>query len=263
MAEQTLPMQDRPIDQVAGHWLLARLGKRVLRPGGLELTTWLLEQAQLYGKDVIEFAPGLGKTASLIVEDLPRSYRGVDEDPHAAALVAEVTHNFGQVYNAKAQDTGLEEASADVVIGEAMLTMQGEKGKNTILQEANRLLRPGGIYAIHELALEPDTLSDEQKTEIRQALARSIHVNARPLTTAEWTELFEANGFEVLAVNHAPMALLEPKRNIQDEGWRVLKIMGNLLRYPKARKRVLAMRKVFTQYQDELAGIALIARKVA
>lgn len=261
--ETALPMADRPIDQVAGHWLLARLGKRVLRPGGLELTQWLIQHAQLRGKDVVEFAPGLGKTAQLIVQALPRSYRGVDQDPQAVQLVAAATHNFGSVHQATAQDTGLPSQSADVVIGEAMLTMQGEKGKLAILQEAHRLLRPGGVYAIHELALEPDTLSDEQKTEIRQALARSIHVNARPLTTAEWTSLFEQAGFEVIDVAHAPMALLEPRRNIQDEGWRVLRIMWNLLRQPAARKRVLGMRKVFRQYQDELAGIALVARKVA
>lgn len=29
----TLPKADRGDDAVAGHWLLARMGKRVLRPG--------------------------------------------------------------------------------------------------------------------------------------------------------------------------------------------------------------------------------------
>jgi hypothetical protein len=37
-SRQPLPSPRRADDSVAGHWLLARLGKRVLRPGGVELT---------------------------------------------------------------------------------------------------------------------------------------------------------------------------------------------------------------------------------
>lgn len=36
-AGQPLPLSDRDDDHMQGHWLLARLGKRVLRPGGVEL----------------------------------------------------------------------------------------------------------------------------------------------------------------------------------------------------------------------------------
>ena len=57
----TLPQADRPIDDVQGHWLLARLGKRVLRPGGLELTTQLLDEAHLAGAEVVELAPAIGR----------------------------------------------------------------------------------------------------------------------------------------------------------------------------------------------------------
>jgi hypothetical protein len=50
------------------------------------------------------------------------------------------------------------------------------------MAEASRVLRAGGRYAIHELALTPDTISDEIKTDVRQSLSRAIKVNARPLT---------------------------------------------------------------------------------
>ena len=86
----TLPQADRPIDDVQGHWLLARLGKRVLRPGGLELTTQLLDEVHLPGAEVVELAPGIGRTATLILAAEPAGYVGVDADPSAAALVAEV-----------------------------------------------------------------------------------------------------------------------------------------------------------------------------
>ena len=163
-----------------------------------------------------------------------------------------------------ASATGLADESADVAIGEAMLTMQSDRSKAAIVAEAFRVLRPGGRYAIHELALSPDTLPDEDKTEIRKSLARSIKVNARPLTEAEWRDLLTAAGFEVTAVRFARMALLEPRRVIADEGVRrTLRFVGNVIRDRDARKRVLAMRSTFTKYKSNLAAIEVIATKPA
>ncbi len=258
----TLPMSERPIEDLPGHWLLARLGKRVLRPGGRELTERLITAASPAGKDVVELAPGLGKTAKLLLDTHPASYRGVDEDAEAVTLTNQAIGNTGEVTEAKADATGLDCDSADVVLGEAMLTMQGAKGKDAIVAEAHRVLRDGGRYAIHELCLEPDTLDDDAKTEIRKALARSIKVNARPLTTEEWTDLLTSHGFTVESVQHNGMELLKPRRNLADEGLKgVATIVVNLLRNPGARRRVLGMRKVFNRYSDNLAAIAVVATK--
>lgn len=60
-AGDALPLADRDAAHLPGHWLLARLGKRVLRPGGKELTARMLTDAKLRGVDVVEFAPGLGE----------------------------------------------------------------------------------------------------------------------------------------------------------------------------------------------------------
>ena len=168
----------------------------------------------------------------------------------------------GTGHEADAAATTLDDASADVVIGEAMLTMQGERSKKEIFAEAHRVLRPGGRYVIHEMALEPDTLADEDKTEIRKALARAIKVNARPLTTDEWRTLLEDAGFEVTLVDHAAMALLRPTRMVADEGLvRTLRLVFNVARNHGARKRILGMRKAFNRYSDNLAAIELVARK--
>ena len=37
-ADLPLPYADRPIASAPGHWVLARAGKRVLRPGGAALS---------------------------------------------------------------------------------------------------------------------------------------------------------------------------------------------------------------------------------
>ena len=39
-----LPYADRPVATAPGHWVLARAGKRVLRPGGAALTAAMLNE---------------------------------------------------------------------------------------------------------------------------------------------------------------------------------------------------------------------------
>ena len=276
-----LPQSDRDVEHLQGHWLLARIGKRVLRPGGKKLTGRMLAKTELEGKDVVEFAPGLGRTTQLILERKPKSYRGVDRDPQVVDIITKLTaENAPSIPTScalhDAADTGLESESADAVIGEAMLTMQTERGKRAIIAEAYRLLRAGGTYSIHELGLQPDDLPEPVKDEVRKALARSIKVNARPLTEKEWRELdhlvawtlarelLDSEGFEVLWSGKEPMALLDMRRNLADEGLGgVLRILRNVLGNKDIRARVMNMKSTFHKYSKELNGIAFVVRKPA
>ena len=268
MAHEASSKRDRDEAHLQGHWLLAKLGKKVLRPGGKKLTNWMIDNANPTNKRVVEFAPGLGITAAEILDRNPKTYTGVDQDPNAATATTLSTKQARlgiptEVINGVASDTGLPTGSADLVVGEAMLTMQGEKGKTAIVSEANRILAAGGRYAIHELLLTPNNVDQTVADNLRKALATTIKVNARPLTATEWSELLENNGFKVLSIKVAPMGLLQPKQMVEDEGPRVLKIMFNLARNPQARKRVLAMRKVFSENAQNLGAISIIAEKVS
>ena len=268
MAHEASSKRDRDEAHLQGHWLLAKLGKKVLRPGGKKLTNWMIDNANPTNKRVVEFAPGLGITAAEILDRNPKTYTGVDQDPDAATATTLSTKQARlgiptEVINGVASVTGLPAGSADLVVGEAMLTMQGEKGKAAIVSEANRILATGGRYAIHELLLTPNNVDQTVADNLRKALATTIKVNARPLTATEWSELLENNGFKVLSIKVAPMGLLQPKQMIEDEGPRVLKIMFNLARNPQARKRVLAMRKVFSENAQNLGAISIIAEKIS
>ena len=91
----TLPMpgDELKAEHMPGHWLLARLGKRVLRPGGREMTCRMIEALNIQpGDAVIEFAPGLGETARLTLKRNPASYTAVERDKDAAALVERFLH---------------------------------------------------------------------------------------------------------------------------------------------------------------------------
>ena len=247
-----------------GHWLLAKMGKRVLRPGGIELTRTLLEQLDIQpADDVVEFAPGLGVTARMALLRGPASYTGVERDEVAALEVGSYLSGPRRSCRVgSAEKTGLADRAASVVYGEAMLTMQGLEQKRRIVAEAFRLLRPGGRYGIHELALTPDDLPREVQEEISREMSCEIHVGARPLTVREWRELLHGAGFLVGHETGAPMHLLEPRRLILDEGLpRALRFVCNLLSHSAARRRVFSMRRMFRRRRLHLVAIGLVAVK--
>ncbi|MEW6039100.1 MAG: methyltransferase domain-containing protein [Pseudomonadota bacterium] len=251
-------------DKAPGHWLLARLGKRVLRPGGRELTEQLIRALNITPEDdVVEFAPGLGLTASLVLRCHPRSYTGIERDDAAAAETRRSLKGAPQrIVIGDVLQSGLDSGCASVVYGEAMLTMQADPQKVRIAQEAVRLLKSGGRYGIHELCLKPDTIAPEHKEAVQRELAQAIRVNARPLTVAEWKAVLTEAGLRVEAVYTNPMHLLKPARIVADEGpIRALRIAFNILRTPAARRRVMQMRAVFNRYADQLGAVAIVAEK--
>lgn len=262
------PGANLDVAKMPGHWLLAQLGKRVLRPGGRELTEAMLDALAINGRDdVVELAPGMGQTAQMVLECRPNTYTGVDRDSSAVEAVDAMATDISPEYRClrgRAEDTGLDGDSADVVFAEAMLTMQPSKRKQVIVEESFRILRPGGRYGIHELSLEPDDLPDSKRDEIKEALNETIRVGARPLTRSEWSTLLEDAGYEVEFTQLEPMHLLEPQRLVADEGVvGAARFFVNLMSHPTARRRVMSMRRCFRKYADYMGSICIVARKPA
>jgi SAM-dependent methyltransferase len=241
------------------------MGKRVLRPGGLRMTERLLGGLSIGpNDDVVEFAPGLGLTARMILQRQPRSYVGVERDAKAMqwTRLHLARHSTAAIRTGAAEASGLPANAASVVLGEAMLSMNTQEHKQRIAAEAFRILRPGGRYGIHELCIVPDDMPARQKQQIDRTLSSVIHVGARPLPTREWKALLEAAGFSVIGIGHAPMNLLRPWRLIRDEGvLGALRLAKNILVDGEARRRVLAMRRVFESYRENLSAIFVVAEK--
>lgn len=260
-------MKKNDIEKAQGHWVLASLGKKVLRPGGRELTMKMLNSLDVNSNDdVVEFAPGLGHTAKVTCSRNPKSYTAVEINRDAAKTVEKnVKPVYPEMKNVlgNAVNTTLPDEYADKVYGEAMLTMQSPAQKARIVKEAARILKKGGLYGIHEVGLTPDDISEEKKNEICTDLSDSIMTVVRPCTSQEWQEVLKAQGFEIVSVFQTGMLLLEKKRMIQDEGiCRFLKIMFRLLFNPTARKRVMKMRGTFRKHSENLNAISIVARKL-
>lgn len=251
-------------EKMPGHWVLARLGKRVLRPGGMELTRRMLAGLDIQPVDhVVEFAPGMGITARLTLALHPSTYTAVERDQDAGKIVGSyLTGTHQRCVVGDAAETGLEDQSASVVYGEAMLTMQTEETKRRIVREAHRLLKAGGRYGIHEMCLMADDLSEDEKRKTENALTGVVHHGVRPLAVSEWKALLESEGFDVTKVNTASMSLLEPGRLIRDEGFKgALRFVVNVIRDKQARQRVLEMRSVFRKNRKRLGAVSLIGVK--
>jgi len=250
--------------RMRGPWLLAQMGKRMLRPGGLELTRRMLNALNICtNDDVVELTPGLGVTARATLERRPRSYIGIENSEDSARHVRwYLTGKSRQCRIGRAEKTGLPDASASVVYGEAMLTMQPVEQKAEIVAEAARVLRSGGRYGIHELSLKPKNVSDAIKSEIPKALSDAIHMGACPLTANEWSELLAAQGFSIEKQISVPIHLFELRRLVRDEGLpRALRIIWNAVRTPTVRRPILAMYATLRRYAHHLSATAIVAVK--
>lgn len=255
-----MPGEGLKLEKMPGHWVLARMGKRVLRPGGLALTEWMLDALAIGpGDTVVEFAPGMGLTAALTARRRPEAFTAVERDRAAAARVQAQLQSHGyRCIQGDARATGLPDACASVVYGEAMLTMQMEDQKRAIIAEAARLLRPGGRYAIHEICFEGGT--EESRREACRDLTRQIHHGVQPLPVGEWTRLFEEAGFTVARVRTVPMHLLEPARLLRDEGLiGTLRFVLRLMLNPAARRRAAEMRATFRRHSGLIRGMSIVA----
>lgn len=245
--------------------LLIQMGKRVLRPGGMELTRRMLELLNIHSNDeVVEYAPGTGATAKLALSNHPARYTAIEPDEDLVRLVSSYLNGSNQqCLLGRAEETGLPNASCSVVYGEALMNMMPNDNKQRIIAEAARILKPGGRYGIHEVYLKPDDLDEKKRQEIAQALSVATRVGVRPFTISEWTQALAKEGFKVVKNHTAPFHLLAPRRVIQDEGFLgSMRFARNLIGEPAARKRLMAMRSALKKYEEYIGAVVFVSQKI-
>lgn len=257
-----------PLAQMPAHWMLARLGKKVMRPGGLTPSLHMLDALKIgQDDDVVDLWPGLGVTTERTLAAHPRSYTAIERGAAEAGRVQKVLTRPGLTSTrhrsivAPVHQTGLDSGSASVVYGEALLTLEPAKRKIATVAEAARLLRPGGRYGIHELLLTPNSLSESAKDEIETTLTKVLHVLARPLTIDEWRRQLEDGGFEVEYEETGPMLLLDIPTFLSDEGlWGSTAFTARCLAHPSVLPRIADMWTTFHRYRDNIGAVVMTAR---
>lgn len=257
MTQTTINLQTAP-----GHQVLAAAGKKILRPGGRSATEQLFKWANFPADEtVLELASSFGYSAIALAQRFGVKVVGVEKNPdsvararaniQAAGLTDKITIIEGDIFQLEAIS-----GQFDYVFAEAILSMQSAPRKAKILKGIYAKLKPGGKFLSHEM------LADNREAEIHQALARVIKSDTSPLSQANWIATFANGGLEVKQHQTGSMALLNLRRMIQDEGlFSVAKILWNVATNSQIRQRVLAMRRIFQQYQQDLGYIVLVAQK--
>lgn len=247
-----------------GHAFLARLGKTRLRPGGIDATNWLLEQAHITpGAKILEVACNMGTTLIQIAEKYDCSLTGLDLDPRALDHAREniKKHNLENritLVQGSAFKLPFPDNSFDVVINEAMLTMLTGSQKDQAISEYHRVLKEGGILLTQDVCLR--TEDQEEQKNIRAGISRAINVNVEPLTAEGWKQKFEGNGFTTEQIQ-GPMTLMDPAGMEHDEGSeRTLEILTNGLK-PENAEFFMRMFTFFTTNRDKLGFIAVASHK--
>ena len=245
----------------AGHKCLAKLGKKRLRPGGKLATDWLIEQGQFSSdKKILEVACNMGTTTIELAKKYGCQITAVDldtkalEQAHLAAAKAGV-EEFVTFEKANAMKLPYEDDTFDIVINEAMLTMQTEKGKAKCMEEYYRVLKPGGVLLTHDVMLK-------QKDEaVREELSRAINVNVGPLTEGSWIQLARSHAFDRVDTFVGEMTLMSFRGMIYDEGLGgTLKICFNALKKENY-GQFMKMFKMFQKNQEKLGFIAMASWK--
>lgn len=254
---------DVPPDKLAGHVFLARMGKKLLRPGGREATQRLFELAGLRPDErVCEIATNRAVTAIELAERFGVRVDGVDASPEFLAIAQENIAARGltnriHVHPGKGQELPFEDGAFDAVIAEAVITMLPLEQKLATLREAARVLRPGGRLVFHELSWQTPSPRD-----LRRGLIQTIVHPAWPLTLDEWRELASQVGLRPEGLQTGSMSLMSLRGLLRDEGLAgVVGMAWNILHTPGAWARFKNMAGFFHSHRREFSYVVMKAVK--
>ncbi|PIE53812.1 MAG: SAM-dependent methyltransferase [Dethiosulfovibrio peptidovorans] len=247
--------------RVPGHELLARIGKKTLRPGGKVATEWLIERAGISkNSNVLEVACNMGTTLIDVASKYGANIVGVDMSENALKTAASNIRDAGfedaiELVKADARNLPFEDECFDVVINEAMLTMLSNEDKKKAIGEYFRVLKNGGVLLTHDVNLP------NEDPELIGALRKVINIPATPLSEDHWVQLFKNVGFDHCEIKTGRMAFMSEEGLVRDEGFEgMMRIYENASKDPNY-EQFLEMKKFFMENEDKFCYIALVSRK--
>lgn len=265
----TVPSTAAPGIAVCAGWPVARrLRLGTVRPGGVAMTRRLFEGVALHeGDRVVDLAPGRGATGVLAGQVNLRSWTGVCVDERAAKAVAHRVRGLDRRTVVGAPDrTGLPDGEATVVLAEGLLTGLSDPGKQAVLREAMRIVRPGGLVGLHELLVVPGEWGEPTAAEIRAAIGPARRGGVRVLDEAGWRDLVHRSGLEMVGVALGPVAI--PGRSdlpalVRAEGAKAFgqEVLRRFMQPGTASARARAALYGLRTHESRLASCVIVARR--
>jgi arsenite methyltransferase len=159
------------------------------------------------GADVLISARRVGTTGTAIGLDMTDEMLALARANAAEAGVDNVRFVKGYL-----EDIPLTDATVDVVISNCVINLSGDKSK--VVQEAARVLRPGGRLAVSDVIADPD-----MDATTRADIAAWTGCVAGALTEAEFRAVLHAAGFEQIEIRpshrvhqHASSAIIRARK---------------------------------------------------
>ncbi|MDO4853237.1 MAG: class I SAM-dependent methyltransferase [Clostridia bacterium] len=147
-----MKLSNREFDAMQSRWR-KWVNRKLEIPG---FRDWGMDFA---GKDILEIGCGSGYSASLIVQDHPKSYTGVDLMPEQLEKAEALGLSNARFVQGDVADLGcFRDASFDMIVD--FMILHHVEGWRTFLDEAFRVLRPGGEMYINDLTRKGVHLTD-------------------------------------------------------------------------------------------------------
>lgn len=154
-----------------------------LRPGET-----VLDLGSGGGIDVLLSARSVAPTGKAYGLDMTDEMLALAHENQRKAGITNVEFLKGEIENIP-----LQENAVDVVISNCVINLSADKGR--VLQEAFRVLRPGGRFAVSDVVVR-----GEVPTEIRKSVELWIGCIAGALEESEYRAKLAAAGFEAIEV---------------------------------------------------------------
>jgi SAM-dependent methyltransferase len=149
--------------------------------------------------------------------------------------------------------TGLADASASVVMADALLCTLDDADAQAVLAEAGRLLRPGGRVALHELAPAEGPADPEAAADLASA-------GIRPRSAGALRALAEDARFVVVGSLTGRLALLAPHELMRGAGPRTaLRVTREMARDGRLRGAATSARGALERRALSLRSAVVVA----
>ena len=241
--------------------LLAVLGKKVIRPGGLGASETIFRIADLQaGQKVLDIGCGVGTTAIQLTSRFACRVTAVDIDKRMieyaktnirkAGMAEQIALKRGDI-----QALPFADGVFDAVTIEAVSMFTRDQGAS--IKEAVRVCRPGGYVFDHEFVW-----AESPPDELRYLFDTMVCPGMSFDTEREWIELYQSAGQEDTQCISVPFDLLTPRGMLRDEGLTgTVAFIGRAMSRWAYLRKMLWLIKILIRVSPYLSSVVIASTK--